>query len=353
MQISATVMAHPSRRAHAERLAASLDRFGASVTLDPDPGGEPSAMRTAELAWAAAGDADYHLVVQDDVVLCADFPARLEAVGGHGFDLVSLFADWGTSNGQSVRLAALQSFGVARIVQASIPPQAVLLRSDSAQEFAELCGEARRNGESRDSKMLCQFAAMRGLRAGISVPNLVQHDLVHVQSIWPEKVRRGPIRSAFFADDTAGWAPAGSGAGELAPSGAVPYVGWEIDARVATPTRLGSPPSETSAVGWLAEHGADEVSLVGAFHEVWRDVWPTDPPLTRPALYEVFLASAAAGSSLSGRGVSCGPAIETVVPGALRNVVDFAALPDLRAEAAEFVARSMQYGAAAVGRTGE
>ncbi|MEU3600393.1 hypothetical protein ABZ714_16985 [Streptomyces sp. NPDC006798] len=93
--IGAAVMTHPARRAVAAALAARLDHWGAVVAEDPLPGRPPATLRAARAAWAAiAPGASHHLVLQDDVELCADF-ARLvtEAVSRHPDTPLALYAN--------------------------------------------------------------------------------------------------------------------------------------------------------------------------------------------------------------------------------------------------------------------
>ncbi|MFG1907344.1 hypothetical protein [Kribbella sp. NPDC048928] len=335
MKISASIMAHPRRWERAEKLAANLPTLSPAVVLDPEPDGAPSAMRTAALAWDSAGAEGYHLVLQDDTTLCVDFESRLGAVSTGDCDAVSMFADWGSVNGQSVRIAAMHGRGIAPIFQRSIPPQAMLMRADAAQEFARCCAEAIERGETRDSKLMWEFCRARGLSVGISVPNLVQHDVTHQPSLWPDKVERGPIRSALFADDAGDWSPDASGAG--AAVDLLPYVGWQAEARVTTPARPAEAITETSALDWLRAHGWDGRELVAEFERIWRATWPVDPIITRPIMFQVFLAWAAVTVKFSAAMNTPSAALATVTPGALRNTVDLQRAPELMDAAAGFV----------------
>src|SRR5690606_21305294 len=81
VKLSASIMAHRKRQAEAEELQASLDR-DVPIVYDPEP--EPSkdpAQRwiTGRMAWEAHDPgADYHLVIQDDALACADLISGLE-----------------------------------------------------------------------------------------------------------------------------------------------------------------------------------------------------------------------------------------------------------------------------------
>ncbi|MFD7161121.1 hypothetical protein ACFV9C_41510 [Kribbella sp. NPDC059898] len=335
MKISASIMTHPRRLERAEGLAAQLATLSPTVAVDPAPDGVPSALRAAAVAWGAAGDEGYHLVVQDDVTICADFESRLRALSDSDCDVVSLFADWGSSNGQAVRLAAMHGYGVAPIFQPSVPPQAMLMRAGSAQTFAQHCVEAVERGETRDSKLLWEFCRSRDLAVGICVPNLVQHDLTHEPSLWPGKVERGPIRSALFADDLEHWPPMMSGADTSIDL--LPYIGWQAEARVTTQARLDEPTEETAALDWLTARGWEGRDLVNEFERIWRATWPVDPIITRPIMYQVFLAWAAVTVRFSAAAETPRAALATVAPGALRNSIDLDRVPELMDGAAVFL----------------
>src|SRR5689334_18496797 len=74
--LDTVVMAHPSRRRKAERLALL---HGGRVVYDPCPAGSPSAWRTARATWGSPTQpgTTHRLVLQDDAQPCADFLARL------------------------------------------------------------------------------------------------------------------------------------------------------------------------------------------------------------------------------------------------------------------------------------
>lgn len=76
VSLEARVMAHPSRRRQAERLALQI---GASVVFDPSPGGKPSAWRCAARAWSQeARLATTHILVcQDDALPCDGFNVKV------------------------------------------------------------------------------------------------------------------------------------------------------------------------------------------------------------------------------------------------------------------------------------
>lgn len=84
--LSAAIMAHPARKGTALALQSSLDR-DVPICWDPNP--VPSADTaqrwvTGRAAWEVglAAGADWHMVLQDDVVACRDLLAGLEVALG-------------------------------------------------------------------------------------------------------------------------------------------------------------------------------------------------------------------------------------------------------------------------------
>lgn len=113
VRLSATIMAHPVRRASAEAVQASLDR---PTPIVWDPVAKPSKdkmqrWRNGRNAWQTAYDADpaadWCLVLQDDVRVADNLLAGIEAALDHlGTDgLVSAYAGTGRPEQRNVRQA--------------------------------------------------------------------------------------------------------------------------------------------------------------------------------------------------------------------------------------------------------
>jgi len=83
------VMAHPARSVMAEALASYLRGV---VVYDPEPDAEPSAWRTARIAWGRPASRSHVGVIQDDCVPCERFPPKAKAfVEQHADSLVSFY----------------------------------------------------------------------------------------------------------------------------------------------------------------------------------------------------------------------------------------------------------------------
>jgi hypothetical protein len=81
VKLSASIMAHPDRAEHVEALLSALDR---PVPVSWDDEGKPSGnsdrvWRNARRGWELADPAaDFHVLIQDDAMPCADLLAGLE-----------------------------------------------------------------------------------------------------------------------------------------------------------------------------------------------------------------------------------------------------------------------------------
>lgn len=84
VRLSASIMAHPDRQDLVDELRQDL-RFQRSVPIAWDREGPPSGnsdrvWRNARRGWEMANpDADWHVLLQDDAVVCADFLDGLES----------------------------------------------------------------------------------------------------------------------------------------------------------------------------------------------------------------------------------------------------------------------------------
>ncbi|MGA4844481.1 hypothetical protein [Streptomyces sp. G45] len=166
-------MTHPVRLAQARDLA---DRLGLDgLAVDPDPQGPPSALRTALVAWSAAGaGASHHLVVQDDVEappelrrIVADAAARFPD------EALVYYTNWHARNGGAARLAALAGACWVRAVPDEFTPSlAVCLPVATAAAFRSY---AKDSAERHDDELFSVFFRGRGRMALLAVPNIVEH----------------------------------------------------------------------------------------------------------------------------------------------------------------------------------
>lgn len=176
IRLSVAVMAHPSRGPAARRLQADLAALAPEVVFDPEPDGPPSALRTARRAWGAvAPGATHHLVLQDDVVPCTGFAARIaEAARARPDDGLAFFTEWGSRTAHMVRIAALTGASWARAVDEYVPAPALMLPASVARGFDEYA-RLKADRTTPDDVVLDDYLRELGVGCYVSVPNLADH----------------------------------------------------------------------------------------------------------------------------------------------------------------------------------
>ncbi|MFD3587368.1 hypothetical protein [Streptomyces sp. NPDC058683] len=169
-------MTHRLRLEMAERLRAGHPGLDIRIVCDTGPQGERGSLRSAQLAWAAAGpDATHHLVLQDDVRLTRHFLTAAQSLVAHRPDgVTSLFVEWGAWTASVVRIAALTGAGWAEVVDNYVPTQAVVMPVKTARDVSDYFKEALR-GDEPDDVALRTYLGRNGLVPHVSVPNLVEH----------------------------------------------------------------------------------------------------------------------------------------------------------------------------------
>ena len=252
IQLSVVVMAHPARAAAAERLRDRYPELAVRIVYDPEPAGPRSTLRTARLAWGAiTAGASHHVVLQDDVELCIDFPAQLaQAVAAMPDRPFFLYTDWGTPCSQLLRLAALRGASWAESIDPYVPTQAVVLPAPMARRLVEYV-DGHPDLEQDDAVVLRLFLEAHDLTAYVCVPNLVDH--AGLPSLLSHDVMMGVRRSVCFGPDPEHplpWTDAAvTGVGLVPDFVAGRAMCWTRDA--------GTRPGWTAvgAYDWLREHG--------------------------------------------------------------------------------------------------
>jgi hypothetical protein len=173
VRLSAAIMTHPAREDRARKLAEALPELDAAIVVDEPGGPGRGNLGNALRAWARIGaDATHHLVLQDDVVPCEDFTARLRrAVRARPDDAVSLFCEWGSRSANLVRAAARRGWGWARAVDMYTPSQGLVMPREAAIAFA-----GREDTGGADDLALAEFLRRTGRANAVTVPNLLDHD---------------------------------------------------------------------------------------------------------------------------------------------------------------------------------
>jgi hypothetical protein len=225
-ELSVTIMSHPRRSREASALARQLE--GARVVVDPEPGDQPTPLKTALHAWRAVEPgATHHLVVQDDVSLSEGFLQRVR-VGVALFpdSAIAFYCNWNSVNGAVTRLASAVGATWAQETGAEyFPTLAMVLPSrflDAYLEFAAPFAGLWRD----DDELMREFLASRGISAVLSVPSLVEHG--QLKSL-AGNASHGVRRAACFST-----VPAGSREG-LAHS--IAHIPWLKAGRVLSMIR--------------------------------------------------------------------------------------------------------------------
>lgn len=204
VSLSIAIMCRTERSQSVLALVGALNGF--RVRTVPSGEGAPSfdqAIRTAQAAWGAVGDAStHHLVLQDDVTLCSTFRSSIkQAISARPNACFSLFAEWGSRTGQAARLAALAGLSWVPVADLHMPAQGVVMPASTARSFGDYLAEKVDGSEKRDAFLIYQFLVGSGRTPLTLVPNLVQHDVPLRPSLLPNSKVRGPRRSACFAGD--------------------------------------------------------------------------------------------------------------------------------------------------------
>ncbi|WP_229402108.1 hypothetical protein [Micromonospora okii] len=352
VRLSACVMAHPARRAAAERLAVALAGLDAAVATDPEPGRPGGTLRTSRLAWSrVAPDATHHLVVQDDSVLAPDFVrhalAGARALPGHA---LGLFTEWGSFTSYALRIAALVGTDWVEVVDGYMPAQALILPADVAREFDRYAARAT-TGEEPDDEMLLGFLRAVGVPMVVSVSNLVQHgDEVSIAGNGWHGLRKAACWRA-------GPGPGGTVLDRIA---VVPFFSWFTGKAIC---RFRDRPDsddwrEVPAVDLLRAHGLSDDDV----RRLIPDGGPSYAGDAVPAhLTQALVTAAVAVGLLAGEcgapadGASTGPvpaaALATLAPGGLRNFVDGSALPTVSEQLAPVVDAAVRLGLETARRT--
>ncbi|WP_214618553.1 hypothetical protein [Actinomadura sp. NEAU-AAG7] len=200
MQVSVAVMYHPSRERSARAVARGCAELSPILVPDPDPGGPPSPLRTAKRAWAACPPgATHHLVLQDDVVLAADFVTQLTgAVRLRPAHAVALYANRNSVRNSYLlrRAAALGSRWAPLSRHEYTPTLGLLLPAEHARALAEYL-RAFPDDYRDDDEAVTVFCRERGVPAVGTVPSLIDHgDLPSVAG----NGTHGTRHAAVFAD---------------------------------------------------------------------------------------------------------------------------------------------------------
>jgi len=207
--LSIAIQHHPSRG----HLLGGLASLRAEVVTDPEPDGDPSAVRTyIECLRAIPAGATHRLVLQDDAQPCSDFRERAEAaVAERPGELLALFVPGMGLAGRWMRAAWKDGKRWLELPTSMnwVPVVALVWPVELASSFVPFAEEhvagraARRMATMGDDPVVGRFRRVNHLAVWAPVPSLVQHpDLVPSLVKQRSYGGRNPARrAAVFVDD--------------------------------------------------------------------------------------------------------------------------------------------------------
>lgn len=183
LRLSASIMAHPTRREFAEELQSQLDR-PAPIIYDQEaiPSSDPrQRWKVGAECWATYGErADWHVVIQDDAVPCADMLAGLEmglnVLGSEGF--VSAFVGRGKPSHHHVRKAirhALAKDHAWMSLRSLAWGVAIAAPTRTIPDMLEWCSHPEREDMNYDKRIGIYYRDVLRWRTWHPIPSLVEH----------------------------------------------------------------------------------------------------------------------------------------------------------------------------------
>lgn len=352
IRVSASVMSHPSRAASARKVA---ERTGLPLTelaLDPEPDGPPTALRSARVAFGAAErhETTHHLVLQDDVRLAGGFVGTVERyLAAHPEAVVSFFVEWGSRTATLARWAVFTGSGAVPVVNPYVPTVALALPSGLSVALGRFLTDEGLAEEPDDREVL-RFVRRTGTYALVAVPTPVEHEEL------PSLVGNsghGARRSVCFAPGAL-TAPDTS---VLEPPRPLPHLNWTNGVPSLVDLDNDVPEAHLPLAEALVSWGADEAGMAAAL-AASSGGGSLAALVPEPHLTSVWHTAVANGAVLESRwpGVVGGlharlgeAAVErslaTLVPGALRTLVDAAAVEEHRSEVVGLTLAALEYGA--------
>lgn len=183
MRLSTVIMAHRTRQHLVEETLDSLDRevevvYDGKMTPSADP---RQRWRTGRRAWEAVDpDADYGMVLQDDVLVSGDLVAGIESaldvLGPEG--LVSAY----TGTGRPDQTSVLRALDRARRQDSAWActrslnwGPAIIAPTAHIPDMLAWCSQEKRMHQNYDFKIGVYFRDVVGYRTWYLVPSLVEH----------------------------------------------------------------------------------------------------------------------------------------------------------------------------------
>lgn len=179
VKVSYAIMHHPARPDLFPRLLADLEAMGvaAESVPDPEPFGPTNTWRTSRVAWQRTpADCTHRLVLQDDAIVCDEFPVGVQlALEAQPDQPVSFFVNWlGHQCGRAQQEALERCDAWARLpLNGWYPTVALAIPKAMAIDLG--AWETPRT-QIADDAVVAQWANTRRIEVLQTCPSLVQHD---------------------------------------------------------------------------------------------------------------------------------------------------------------------------------
>ena len=182
-KISVSIMAHPSRRDNVELLRY---RLGGEVPVAWASNAKPSAhppqrWATGKRAWQLHDkDADWHVVIQDDAIVCEDFREAMSRALAHrgNAGVVSAYTGTGRPRQMRVRYKLARAEADGSSWWSTTEPLywgvAVALPVSVIPKMVHWCSNSARRMYNYDTR-IGEYARLRDWRTWYTVPSLVDH----------------------------------------------------------------------------------------------------------------------------------------------------------------------------------
>jgi hypothetical protein len=178
VNIGIAIMHHPARHERLARVVEACAPLRPRLVIDPDPGGIPSPLRTAKLAWTMIEPhTTHHLVLHDDVIPTRDFARHLsEVVRSRPHNPIALYSNWNSpQNAYLVRRSAAFGAAWARLSRAEwTPAEGLVLPVDQARDLASFLLTLP-DEIADDDEMAAVFFERKNIPVYVTIPHLVDH----------------------------------------------------------------------------------------------------------------------------------------------------------------------------------
>ncbi len=203
MKLSAAIMAHPARKDHVDSMVEALDVNGRKFTVTWDEHGE-GLWANARQAWMSYDPAaDYHLVLQDDVLPCRDLLAgtenAIEMLAGDPGSCLSLFCGYKDTE------HAINDYKTWVWSKVAASAQALAIPTDAIDDWLDWCDVNVDPLCFTDDYRLSMYMLATNRKMYYTAPSLVEHvghDRSLLGQIGKKQIWGVRMASVFLGEDS-------------------------------------------------------------------------------------------------------------------------------------------------------